>query len=65
MDMTITVGWWALPLLVTAASFGYALAIPGEPTRGDYSFPDPMPVVRFVGALVASLVAWLVYALAT
>lgn len=45
MDMTITVGWWALPMLVTLATFGYALAIPGEPMRGDYSFPDLMPLV--------------------
>jgi hypothetical protein len=65
MDMTISVGWWVLPTFVTLATFGYAVAIPGEPTRGDYSFPDPMPLVRFVGALVVSLVAWLIYALAT
>lgn len=61
--MTVTFGWWALPLLITTASVGWSIAIPGEPSHGDYSFPDPMPAIGFVGAVIVSLVAWLIWAL--
>ena len=63
MDITITLGWWVLPLAITLASLLWAFLTPAKPMRGDYSFPDVMPAIRFAGALILSLVAWLIWAL--
>lgn len=65
MDISITLGWWALPLAITLVSLSWAVFTPAKPMRGDYSFPDPMPAIRFAGALILSLAAWLIWALLT
>ena len=59
--MTITIGWRAIPFLVTVAAF--ASLTFAEPPRGDYSMGNG--VFYFVSVLVISLAAWLVWALAT
>jgi hypothetical protein len=64
MNMTVTFGWWVIPLAITLGTMSWAILTPGAPMRGDYSFPDPMPAIRFAGALIVSLVAWLIWALA-
>jgi len=57
------IGWWLAPLAITLLSFGWAILTPASPYNGSKYFPDPMPFIRLVGAIVISLVAWLVWAL--
>ncbi|MER9652504.1 hypothetical protein NKJ26_03165 [Mesorhizobium sp. M0152] len=64
MSLTVTFGWWVVPAVITIGTFGRAAMIPAEPKGGDYSFPDPMPFIRFGLAAIFSLAAWLVWALA-
>ena len=63
MEYTVTLGWWMLPALITLASMMWAFLTPVEPSGG-YSF-DLMPLFRFLGALIISLIAWLAWALMT
>ena len=61
MTFSITLGWWVLPLIVTIASSTWALwDRPSE--RGGF-IPSPMPLIRLAGALIVSLIAWLIWAL--
>ena len=60
--MTITIGWWALPALITVIAFGWAFTREGENTS---YFPDVTPLLCGAVALFVSMAAWLVYALAT
>ena len=62
-QVTLSVGWWAVPLAITALSVGWAFAVPARPMRGDYSFPDIMPLFRLGAAIIGSLVAWLIWAI--
>lgn len=61
--MTITIGWWLLPLSITLASFAWAILTPAR-KGGDYSV-DLFPLFRFAAAVIVSLAAWLVWALLT
>jgi len=63
MTFILTIGWWTIPLATTLASLSWAIFTPAKPTRGDYSFPDVMPAIRFAGALILSLASWLIWAL--
>jgi len=66
--MTIEFGWWILPLAVTITAFVIAYRASPE-TRPSNYLPDVVsPMIGFGMTLVAaivSLVAWLVWALAT
>ena len=55
--MSIILGWWILPLLVTIGSFGWAFNFTSQ---GDY---DPGPTLAFFFAFIPTLAAWLVWAL--
>ncbi|WP_198580347.1 hypothetical protein [Methylorubrum sp. DB1722] len=55
--MTITLAAWCIPLGLTLTLFAWALL---SPERGQWDFA---PVFRLAGAVVGSLVAWLVWAL--
>lgn len=59
--MTITIGWWALPLLVTIALFAWAFIIPAQ-KGGGYGV-DLMPLLRLGAAAILSLSSWLIWAL--
>jgi len=61
MTTTVTIGWWAIPAVVTIVSFSWAILTPVRPS-GDYSV-DLRPALRGIGALTASMFAWLVWAL--
>lgn len=59
MTVAITLGWWLLPSLLSLAAFTWALwDRPSE--RGGF-FPHLGPLVRVVGALIVTLVGWIVY----
>lgn len=62
MDLTITLGWWLMPLAVTAVCFGLAVANFSH-SRGDYSFPEVYNAMLLLVATIPVLVAWLIWAL--
>lgn len=67
MSVTIHLGWWVLPALITVAA--YAIAVWRIPAAQPSSYlPDFGPaIVGFITlslASIASLLAWLVWALA-
>ena len=55
--MTVTLAAWCIPLAVTVALAAWALLTPAT-DRWDFA-----PVFRLAGAVVGSLVTWLVWAL--
>jgi hypothetical protein len=60
--MTVTIGYWAIPVLLTLITWGLAILWPMEPSRGDYDFgPAVSGLFRFVGGIIGTLVYWLVY----
>jgi hypothetical protein len=62
MNATITLGWWVLPLVVTIAVWGWAFA---QPVRHSSYMPDPMPILYGGGAIIVTLLVWLIWALFT
>lgn len=64
--MTVTIGWWAIPLLATLVLFGWATWRRSDEDRhGDYDFAFWVPAAaRLAAAIVGSLVAWLIWSLA-
>jgi len=64
--MTITIGWWLLPLLVTVASFAWAIPMRKHerPTGGMFDgLGYVLGAIRTLVALVVSLAAWLFWSL--
>jgi hypothetical protein len=60
--MTLVIGYWAIPTVITVALFLWTFLTPAEPSTGGYLyFPDPIPLVRFALALIGSLISWLIY----
>lgn len=60
--MSITVGWWALPTVATVVVWAFAICWPIEPQRGDYGFGYAIDVMlRGGGAIIVTLLAWLIY----
>lgn len=66
-DVTIRLGWWVLPLLITGAAFLWALVPRAHDRRsGDYDFTFWLPAAfRFCGAVILSLLVWLIWAVLT
>lgn len=64
--MTINIGWWLIPLLVTVVSFTVAVRKAPQDQRGGY-VPDvisPMlGAALLLIAAIVSLFAWLIWAL--
>lgn len=63
MDFTIEIGWWAVPVFITIMAFTVAgfKFIPA----GTYGAGSIWNAILVLLASVASLIAWLIYALAT
>ena len=59
--MTITIGYWGIPALLTVAAFLWSEAVTPKPRSG-YDFTG---LVTFGAALIFSLLAWLVWAVLT
>jgi len=64
MDITITFGWWLLPLAVTVLSYGVAIS-KFSYGGGDYSFPEVGNAILLIVATIPALLAWLIWALLT
>lgn len=56
--MTITIGWWLVPLIITLIAFGWCFA---RDSGGGYA--NIGGFMDFVAALIVSLVAWLAWSL--
>lgn len=67
MDIVIPIGWWVVPLAVTVAAFSIAIAKSDDRPTGDYGrIGQGIGNAMLQGvALIVSLVAWLVWAIAT
>lgn len=66
--MTIKIGWWLIPLLFTVCAFIWAKMKSPEPKNGHYmpDFVTPVLIMANYGlALLLSLAAWLIWAIAT
>lgn len=66
MNLTMTIGWWAIPFAITTASFLWSLW-PRQDERPTGSMFDGLamlgPLVRGLAAAVISLIAWLIWSL--
>ena len=64
--MTIEIGYWVIPLVITFVSFVVASMCAKEPSSHGY-FPDfgaaLLNIIRLAIALIVSLVAWLLWAI--
>lgn len=60
--MTITIGAWVFPALITALAILAAFGAWPE-GRGDYDFSPLFGCFYLAAAVIVSLVAWLVWAL--
>lgn len=63
MDVTVTIGWWAVPAFTTLAAICIALRDQPAPSGTDYGAGGVIGCVFLMMALVVSLVAWLILAL--
>lgn len=66
MDVTIMLGTWAIPAAITIGSFLSAMFVirREEKRRGGFNFGvGILGLTLMAGASIASLVAWLVWAL--
>lgn len=57
--MTITIGWWAIPLGITVAGLIWGLL----PERPSYYGFDVVGAFKLLGTVIISLIAWLIWAL--
>lgn len=58
MDLTVTIGWWLVPLALTIAAWFPTVRY--QPSAGGY-LPDITPLFYAGGSLIATLVVWLIY----
>ncbi len=61
--MILTIGSWVLPAFITIAAIYVALREWPE-QRGDYDFSPILGIFYLAAALIVSLIAWLIWALA-
>ena len=63
-DLTIRFGWWLIPAAITVIAFVWASI--ETPRSGCNGIGDAVVAAFLFGtAIIASLVAWLIWALAT
>lgn len=68
MEVTITLGWWCAPAVVTAVAFLVArlLTPPAKPTVANwYELPDLLPLFTYSVAFTASSISWFIWAVLT
>lgn len=66
MTFTVEFGWWLLPLAVTIAAFSLAAFMNrDEGSHGDYAAIGNafVALIIYGAAMIASLLAWLIWAL--
>jgi uncharacterized membrane protein len=63
MDMTVTIGWWAVPAFITIAAIYVAIREAPTSSGRDYGASAFIALAMLMAALIVSLVAWLIWAL--
>jgi len=63
MDFTLTIGWWAIPAFITIAALYGAFREQPAPSGNDYGAGAVIGLIFVMGAVIVSLVAWLVWAI--
>ena len=61
--MTITIGWWALPALLTVAALVWSMASPSR--SNPYGYGDIGGAIVALFVIIGLLVAWLIWAVLT
>ncbi|KRA63107.1 hypothetical protein [Rhizobium sp. Root651] len=64
MTFTIEFGWWIVPAIVTILSLGWAAFISRDTGNDQYGPGAVISLGFYLAASVASLLAWLIWALA-
>lgn len=67
MSVTLTLGWWLIPALVTVLACAWAWSmVSSRPSGGSYDFGAAIAfMICFPIASTVSLAAWLIYAVLT
>lgn len=60
MEFTLTLGWWAIPAIVTIISIGWALFIYDDGSSGMLSGIGN--IMMLIPALAISMISWIVFA---
>jgi hypothetical protein len=61
LSLTITIGWWIVPAIITLAPVIYMML----PTRYSYYGADFAGAIIWMALVILSLIAWLIWALAS
>lgn len=64
MTFTIDFGWWIIPALITMLTFGYAAFMGRDIGNDRFGAGAVVVFVFYLMAGAASLLAWLIWALA-
>jgi hypothetical protein len=60
--MTVTIGWWGLPTLISLTAWAWAILMPLPTSSGHYDFGGALTgAFRGVVATFVTLLAWLAY----
>lgn len=57
--MTVTIGWWAIPTIITLGSIVWAF----WPQRTHGFGADIVGMIQFMGSVILSLASWLIWSL--
>lgn len=60
MELTITFGWWLLPLIITIASFWWTIVEINKSGRSGYGYGDIGGLFSLLVSIIVSLIAWLI-----
>lgn len=58
MDLTITLGWWVIPSLITAAMIIWTVR---TPYHGGFYGADVAAIFQLLAAVIITLAAWMIY----
>jgi hypothetical protein len=65
MSFALTLGSWIVPLLVTIAAAAWAVWVTKDNEPGAYGAGAILDLFAWAGALILSLIAWLIWAIVT
>lgn len=57
--MSVTIGWWALPTVITLAVIAYGFV----PERQTYYGADIIGALKLLVGFIIALISWLIWAL--
>lgn len=63
MTLTISIGWWIAPMVVTLICFGWATFVGMTDEPDQYGVGSIIALGFYMAVAVVSLLAWLIWAL--